>query len=557
LNFFEIKSHDLAARITKLKTNHGTITTPTILPVINPKAQVIPASEMKEFGVEAVITNAYILWKDLREEALDKGVHDLIGFNGPVMTDSGAYQLMEYGEISVSNREVIDFQKKIGVDVGVILDVPTSSSDEEAVKASVAETITRAKEAKQWADDSLLWAGPVQGGTNLKLLKKSAMVMDSLGYDILPIGSVVPLLVKYDFASVVRMIKTVRETTEKPLHLFGAGHPMFFSFAVALGIDLFDSAAYALYAKEGRYLTPLGTKHLSELKELPCSCPVCSNTPLKEMDEEKLARHNLFVTMQEIRTVRQAIREGELFDLLCQRAASHPSLYKAMKQLVKYKDFFDKRDPITKKHFFYSSEFSKHRVEVIRVKERLSRIKSKQKQDIGLFKQVPITLTECYPFTQYVDGEERKLKKAPNGFEKIRDASLYWFGVNLFKPTDTVKVSRSTGKIRAVYRKGELLAVFRASDFMIMLHAASRDLHEKTRPPEHRVIVRKDVAEFIKQGKSVFAKHVINCGNIVPGQQVLVVTEDDELLASGDALLNSSEMLAMKKGPAVSVRWHA
>ena len=56
LDFFEIKSHDLAARVTKLKTNHGTINTPTILPVINPKAQVIPASEMKEFGVEAVIT---------------------------------------------------------------------------------------------------------------------------------------------------------------------------------------------------------------------------------------------------------------------------------------------------------------------------------------------------------------------------------------------------------------------------------------------------------------------------------------------------------------------
>jgi len=96
---------------------------------------------------------------------------------------------------------------------------------------------------------------------------------------------------------------------------------MMFSLAVALGCDLFDSASYALYAKDGRYMTARGTYHLNKLQYLPCSCPVCSSLNARELfesenREELLARHNLYVTFEEIREVKQAILEGSLWELV-------------------------------------------------------------------------------------------------------------------------------------------------------------------------------------------------------------------------------------------------
>ncbi len=100
---FEIRCKDLLGRIGRLKTKSGTIETPTLLPVINPARQTIPPRILKEeLGCEAVITNAYILRKQNAEKPVEIGVHKFLDFEGVVMTDSGAYQILEYGEIAVS-----------------------------------------------------------------------------------------------------------------------------------------------------------------------------------------------------------------------------------------------------------------------------------------------------------------------------------------------------------------------------------------------------------------------------------------------------------------------
>ena len=67
---FEIKDRDLAGRIGRLKTGHGTIETPTIFPVVNPNKLLIAPKELSKYGAEALITNSYILWKDYRQEAI-------------------------------------------------------------------------------------------------------------------------------------------------------------------------------------------------------------------------------------------------------------------------------------------------------------------------------------------------------------------------------------------------------------------------------------------------------------------------------------------------------
>lgn len=86
---FEIKEQGLLARIGKLHTKSGTVETPLLFPVINPRVQPIsPRRIREEFGFEALITNAYILKKQLQRQPDKDDLHRFLDFNGPVMTDS-------------------------------------------------------------------------------------------------------------------------------------------------------------------------------------------------------------------------------------------------------------------------------------------------------------------------------------------------------------------------------------------------------------------------------------------------------------------------------------
>ena len=107
---FEIKDRDAAGRICRFTTKHGTVTTPNLMPVINPNKMFITPEEMKKlFGVEIIIANAYIIIKDekLWRNALDEGVHRLIDFDGPIMTDSGTFQSYVYGNVDVNPIEIV------------------------------------------------------------------------------------------------------------------------------------------------------------------------------------------------------------------------------------------------------------------------------------------------------------------------------------------------------------------------------------------------------------------------------------------------------------------
>jgi len=154
---------------------------------------------------------------------------------------------------------------------------------------------------------------------------------------------------------------------------------MIFALAAAMGCDLFDSAAYALYAREGRYLTVQGTRKLAEMKYLPCSCPVCQKYTHQELMDSpqrarELARHNLYVSLEEIKLVRQSIREGSLWDLLETRCRSHPRMLDGLKRLGFYGEWMESLDSASKSTFFYLSPESASRPEVIRHARRIDRI---------------------------------------------------------------------------------------------------------------------------------------------------------------------------------------
>jgi 7-cyano-7-deazaguanine tRNA-ribosyltransferase len=366
---FEVKEKDLLGRIGKLKTKSGTMETPLLFPVVNPNIQPVSPRKLKdEFGFEAVITNAYILKKRFQNEPAEEGIHKFLDFDRVIMTDSGAYQILVYGEVEVSPADIVEYQERIGSDIATILDIPTGwkVSKEHAAK-TVTETLQRAKNFfKTKTREDILWVGPVQGGRHLDLVAKSAVAMGKLPFQVHALGSPTEVMENYRFDVLVDMIMTAKMNMpfERPLHLFGAGHPMMFSLAVALGCDFFDSAAYALYARENRYMTENGTWRLSELDYFPCQCPKCtSKTPkevLGESPKERetfLAEHNLHVCKAELNRIKQAIRDGRLWEHLEMRAHAHPALFTALQKLKNHGDFIEKHSPTIKRSglFFFNS----------------------------------------------------------------------------------------------------------------------------------------------------------------------------------------------------------
>jgi len=225
---------------------------------------------------------------------------------------------------------------------------------------------------------------------------------------------------------------------------------MMFALAAALGCDLFDSAAYVLYAREGRYLTESGTEHLSDLSYLPCACPVCAGRDpddLREMAEadreNALAEHNLHVSFAEIRRIRQAIRDGDLLELVEERARAHPAMLDGYRALLGHADQLEREDPVRKGTFFYLSAESAARPEVERHHDRLSRLSPAGRvlltestsgdrlDDLGPFDETwhvtppfgpyPPALVESYPLTAEVPDrvDEPALAAAAEGVSRL------------------------------------------------------------------------------------------------------------------------------------------
>jgi 7-cyano-7-deazaguanine tRNA-ribosyltransferase len=678
---FEIRYKDARGRVGTLETSHGKIKTPALMPVIHPGKQTIPVGD---YGAELVITNAYLIYKNehLREKALEKGVHNLIDFSGPVITDSGSFQLSLYGDFQVSNREIIEFQEKIGADIGTSLDIPTPPFvKRERAEKELEITIQRAKESLE-VRDKLMLNSVVQGSTYPDLRSRCADILGLLDFQVHPIGAVVPLLESYRYREVVEVImaSVSHLPDSRPRHLMGAGHPMVFALAVALGCDLFDSAAYIIYAEDDRLLMPNGTYKLDNLQEMPCYCEVCSShTPnelrgmAKKERSQLLAQHNLAVSFGEIRTIRQAMIDGSLWELVEQRCRSHPSLLDALRILKNYKEDLEKYDPPYKRSaFFYSGPESLNRPEVYRHLKRLIQIPKKSKvlllppydkpysqniaeisgkfygtkkgnfentamkklqepSEINLqllsikdlqivvvdvpFGIIPLELDQFYPLAQnespatYDEDAKKRVREVLqdyiHDFEEsivsenvlksfdlelsdldlkkeflitepvmvgVRDLNRivciadYQFGNGvgraLFNGNIKVVKSRKTGKIRHIYvDKDEsdverLIATLRASDGVFVLASeGARRLHQYFPYPKKRVVVNQEAEPFAREGKSIFAKFVINCDiDIRAKEEVLIVNENDQLLAFGKSVLNGMEITDFNIGQAVKTR---
>lgn len=414
---FEIIRRDGMARIGKFTTSSGReLETPALLPVVNPKIKTVSPRELyDEFGFRALITNSYIIKnnENLNREATEKGLHEMLDFPGVIMTDSGTFQSHMYGTVPLTNPEIIEFQKQIGTDIGTVLDIFTEPDwSKEQTKEAVDTTLERTEEAVSLKGDMMI-NGVIQGSVYCDLRTYCAEKEAEMDIDVHPIGGVVPLMEQYRYAELVDVVMSSKMgiNHNRPVHLFGAGHPMILAFATLMGCDLFDSASYAKFAKDDRMLFIDGTFRLQEMQSLDCGCPACAGKSLQDLRSmskdartKLIARHNLYQIKYELALVRRYILEGRLWELAEQRCRAHPALLDGLRRLREYQAFTERFDPISREGgLFYTGEESRNRPVYFRYNTRL------QSRYIPFFDRAAVfEPTEGKPYSRALAEEFRK-----------------------------------------------------------------------------------------------------------------------------------------------------
>lgn len=551
---FETKYKDGLGRIGKMNIHDKgskSVTTPIFLPVVNPNKMTISTKELKDaFKAQGLITNAYILKNSrFKSEAEKVGIHKFLSWDGLISMDSGAFQFYSQHVDNIKANEIVKFQKKVKSDFITPLDVFVVPEDNKKIaKDKLIITENRINEAQRLVKSNLVY--PIQGGIHLDIRKMACLNANKSKSSIFAIGGLVPLMENYDYKTLVDVIMTCRQNLrwDRPIHAFGCGNVISLAFLTLMGCDIFDSAYYALAAKRGGYITFDRVLNINSMKELPCSCPICTKYKPEDLQYEKyLAMHNLYVIMAEMRNIREAINENRLWELVAVRARSHEKLYEAYVYLLKkYHKFFEEHEPITKRKVLqYTGEECKYRPELTRVSKK--------------YRKVPSALKETYPFNALIPEEAKIFKfdsKKYDDQKKIEIIADFQFGKGVGKKLfKNVKVIRSprTRRIRKILKNGRHYAALRPKDGLLILDiSAIRDL-KKLR--KGKKIVASNVAvPFVRKGKTLFCPHVKKCDKVLPNEQVIIVDSKDNVIATGDAIINCKEMMDSEHGIAVEIR---
>lgn len=560
--YFELISRDAGARICKIEDGNKKLKTPNIAIVVNPNRMTLSIKELKKAGVELIITNSYIISKSkCREEIEKKKLHKFFHWKNFIYTDSGTFQMFSRGIKEIDNEKIVEFQKRIGSDFITPVDVFTFPHDNyTTAERKLAETMRRIEQASKFTEKFVL---PIQGGLHIELRKKACKLANKFSPRVFAIGGIVPLMNEYRYKELVDIILTCKLVLRPdiPVHAFGAGHPITFALLACCGVDIFDSAMYSLAAQEGRYLTPYGTKHITELQEFPCSCEACRKTDpenVKTMPahekERFLALHNLYATMEEIKLVHQAIHENSLWELVQIRARAHPKLLEALIfMLKKYRRFFMENDMFPKvRGVFYSGRETLLRPEIVRAKEKLKDIQSRGKiSKTKVFGNVPQDLLPAYPFLHFVGFED--FKEPEVNWKKYFTLLLeYQFGKGASSCVKNFELEfAKTGKPRFVKVKGKRIGTISAETGFFIPNMLGAELLKNYMK---KVVVKKEAEEFVKKGRDLLAKFAFTSDKIYPGEEVVILNEDNELIACGKALLNHREISFFERGIAVKVR---
>lgn len=339
------------ARTGKLLTGHGIVLTPAFMPAASQgTVKTLIPEDLKDIDISIVLSNTYHLYLRPGIEVISKlgGLHKFMVWDGPILTDSGGYQIfslarlrkvsdegvvfrshIDGSEHHLSPESIIEYQEKLGADIIMTLDeCPSIDAGMSAVREAMDRTTRWAERCrKRHRNQAQLLFGIIQGGISPQLREESAKAITSLDFPGYAIGGL-----SLGEAKGVTW-KTVDVTVpflpaDRPRYLMGVGSPEDIIEGVSRGIDLFDSALPTRVARNGALFTAQGRQNIRKAVyktkkghvDAACDCYTCRTFSAAYLNhlfrcEELLAYrlatiHNLRFVTRLIQQIHRAIEQG-------------------------------------------------------------------------------------------------------------------------------------------------------------------------------------------------------------------------------------------------------
>jgi queuine tRNA-ribosyltransferase len=348
---FTLESTDGGARAGLLRTPHGDVPTPAFMAVgTQGTVKSLTPEELRDAGGRIVLSNTYHLYLRPGVEVIERqgGLHKFMAWDGPILTDSGGFQVFSLGHLRQLSDEgvrfrshidgsehlltpelAVEYQERLGPDIAMVLDhCPAYGESAEEIEAAVERTYRwaeRSLKAHRRPDQALF--GIVQGGWSAEVRQRSAEQLTKLGFPGYAIGGVSvgePKALAYEAieASVPHL------PPDRPRYLMGVGAPDDLIQGIARGIDLFDCALPTRVGRNGALFTTKGRVNITNARfrettgpvEDGCDCYTCTTFSAAYLHhlyhaEELLAYrlgtiHNLRFVLRLLEQARQAISEG-------------------------------------------------------------------------------------------------------------------------------------------------------------------------------------------------------------------------------------------------------
>jgi queuine tRNA-ribosyltransferase len=359
---FTLTHTDSGARRGILRTSHGEIETPVFMPVGTQGAvKALTPQHLEEIGASIILGNTYHLMLRPGDELIARrgGLHKFIGWNKPILTDSGGYQVFSLAErrkISEQGVEfrshldgsphfltperAVDIQANLGSDIAMVLDeCPALPSTAGIIDKSLELTARWARRCRDRFLERKKIPGPfsqaqfgiIQGGSFPELRAKSAELIVSIGFEGYAIGG---LSVGEPNETMYQVVEatTPRLPADQPRYLMGVGTPIDLVECVARGVDMFDCVLPTRNARNGQLFTSEGPLNIKNAEfseddgpaDPACGCYTCRNFSRAylrhlfragEMTGGTLnTLHNLSFYLDTMRRIREAIAFGRFED---------------------------------------------------------------------------------------------------------------------------------------------------------------------------------------------------------------------------------------------------
>ena len=339
-----------------LHTNHGSFETPMFMPVGTlANVKTLVPEELKDAGSGVILSNTYHLWLRPGEDIVNKagGLHKFMNYDGPILTDSGGFQVFSLARpkdiseegvkfkshidgstLFLTPEKSIDIQNKLDSDIAMSFDeCPPASADYKYMKNSIERTLRWAKRGKDvHNNENQSLFGIVQGGAYQDLREFSAKETVKMDFDGYSVGGVAN-----DGESKEDMYNAIDYSIpflpeDKPRYLMGVGEPIDIIEGVERGIDMFDCVLPTRIARHGNAFTRFGKMNLKNAKfkedftpiEDTCDCYTCKNytkayirhllASKEQLAGRLLSIHNIRFLIKLTEDLRKAIDENKYIE---------------------------------------------------------------------------------------------------------------------------------------------------------------------------------------------------------------------------------------------------